>query len=88
MCVPGVDFSPSAAALIEGKLFLDVVTAVEAEAMPFAVCSTLQLLQQENDGVVDDTEHPRPAHPAQRKLLQMEACSGFEDAVNHRTPSD
>lgn len=86
MSVPCVDFRTSAATRIEGKLFLDVITAVEAEAVAFAVCGTLQLLQQEDDSVVDDTKHPRPAHPTQRQLLQVEACSSFQDAVNHRTP--
>lgn len=66
MSVPCVDFRTSAATRIEGKLFLNVVTAVEAEAVAFAICGTLQLLQQEDDGIVDDTEHPRTAHPAQR----------------------
>lgn len=88
MSVPCVDFRTSAATRIEGKLFLDVITAVEAETVAFAVCGTLQLLQEEDDGIVDDTEHPGPAHPAQRQLLQVETCSSFQDAVNHRTPGN
>lgn len=88
MSVPCVNFRASAATRIDGKLFLDVIAAVEAEAVVFAVCGTLQLLQQEDDGIVDDTKHPRPAHPAQRQLLQVEACPSFEDAVNHCTPGD
>ena len=59
---------------------------MEAEAMAFAVGGTMQLLQQEDDGIVNDAEHPRPAHPAQRQLLQVEACTGLKDAVNHRSP--
>lgn len=88
MSVPCVDFSSGAAARVEGELFLDVIASVEAEAMVFAVRGALQLLQQEDDGVVDDTEHPRPAHPAQGKLLQVEARPGFEDAVDHSAPRD
>lgn len=66
LSVPCVDFSSSAAARVDGQLFLDVVAAVEAEAVVFAVGGPLQLLQQEDDGIVDDAEHPRAAHPAQR----------------------
>lgn len=88
MYVPCIDFSPSTATGIKGKLFLDVITAVEAEAVPLAVRCALQLLKQEDDGIVDDAEHPRPAHPAQRQLLQVESGSSFEDAVNHRAPGN
>ena len=88
MLVPRVDFRSGAATWVEGKLFLDGVTAVEAEAVVLAVRRPLQLLQQEDDGVVDDTEHPRAAHPAQRQLLQVEACASFKDTVNHCTPGD
>lgn len=64
MSVPCADFSSGAATRVEGEFFLDVITSVEAEAVAFAVCGALQLLQQEDDGIVDDAEHPRPAHPA------------------------
>lgn len=86
MSAPRVDFSSCAAARVEGQLLLDVITAVEAKAMLFAVSGAFQLLQQEDDGVVDDAKHPRTAHHAQRKLLQVEVGSGFKDAVNHGTP--
>lgn len=86
--VPCVDFSSGAATRVEGKLFFDVVTAVEAETVVFAVCGPLQLLQQEDDSIVDHTKHPRPSHPAQRQLFQVEACSSFKDAVNHCPPGN
>lgn len=61
---------------------------MEAEAVALAAGGALQLLQQEDDGVVDDAHHPRAAHPAQRQLLQVEAGAGLQDAVRHRTPGD
>ena len=88
MLVPCVDFSSGAATRVERKLLFDVITAVEAEAVVFAGCGPLQLLQQEDDSIMDDAEHPRPSHPAQRQLLQMEACSSFKDTVNHCTPGN
>lgn len=55
MSLPGIDFRTSTAARIKGKFFFNVITAVEAEAVALAVRSTLQLLKQEDDSVVDDT---------------------------------
>lgn len=53
-----------------------------------AVCCTLQLLQQEDNGVVDNTEHSRAARASQGKLLQVEVCTGFKDTVDHCPPGD
>lgn len=88
MFVPCIDFSSGAATRVEGQLFLDVIAAVEAEAVVFAVRGPLQLLQQEDDGIVDDAEHPWPAHPAQRQLLEVEARPSFKDTVNHCAPGN
>lgn len=88
MSAPGVDFSSRAAARVERQLLLHQVAAVETEAVLLAVGSALQLLQQEDDGIVDDAEHPRAAHHSQRELLQVEVCSGFEDAVDHGPPGN
>lgn len=63
-------------------------TAVEAEAVALAVGCTLQLLQQENDSIVDDTHHPWTAHPAQGQLLQVEAGASFKNAVNYCPPGN
>lgn len=86
--LPCVDLRAGAAAWVDRQLLLQVVAAVEAEAVALAAGGALQLLQQEDDGVVDDAHHPRAAHPAQRQLLQVEARSGLQDAVCHRTPGD
>jgi len=85
---PCVDFSSRAAARVKWKLFLNVVTAVESEAVAFAVGRALQLLKQEDDSIMDDAEHPRAAHHTQRKLLQVEACPSFKDALNHGAPGN
>lgn len=61
---------------------------MEAEAVALAACSTLQLLQQEDDSIMDDTHHPRATHPAQRELLQVEAGTSLEDTINHCTPGN
>lgn len=86
--VPCVDLRAGAAAGVDRELLLQVFAAVEAEAVALAAGGTLQLLQQEDDGVVDDAHHPWPAHPAQRQLLQVEAGAGLQDPVRHRTPGD
>lgn len=64
MSVPCVDLGPSTATGVEGQLFLSVVTAVESEAVVFAAGSALQLLQQKDDRIMDNTQHARPTHPA------------------------
>lgn len=61
---PCVNFGSGAAARVERKLFFGVVAAVEAEAVPLAVGGALQLLQQEDDGVMDDTQDALAAHHA------------------------
>lgn len=71
--VPCVDFSTCTTTGVEWKVFFNVVTAVEAEAMALTVGSTLQLLQQEDNRIMDDPEHPRATHHTQRQLLQVAA---------------
>lgn len=83
---PRVDLRPRAAAGVERRLLLQRVAAVEAEAVAFAVGRALQLLQEEDDGVVDHAQDARAAHHAQRELLQVEGRSRLEDAVDHGAP--
>lgn len=85
---PWVDFRASAAAWIDGKLLLCVFTAVEAKAVVFAVCCTLQLLQQKDYGIVHNAEHSRATRSSQRHLLEVEVGTSFKNTVDHCPPGN
>lgn len=85
---PAVDFCSGTTTGIEWQLLLHFITAMEAEAVVFAVCCPLQLLQQEGDGVVDNTKHPGSAHDTERQMFQVKTSTGFKDTVDHSTPGN
>lgn len=46
---------------VDGRL-IRLLGLVEAEAVAPAVSGAVQLLQQEDDGLVDDSQHPQTVH--------------------------
>jgi len=63
---PGVDLCAGRAVGVDGRL-VGFLRLVEAEAVTATVSGAVQLLQQEDHGLVDDAQHPQPVHACEER---------------------
>lgn len=81
-----MELRAGAAAGVDGQVVLLAELFEEAEGVPLAVMGSLQLLQQERHGIVDQAQHVGARHPVAGQ--RPEPCNGpgLLHPVDHRLP--
>lgn len=86
--VPQVEFRAGTAARVDRQVVLLAELFEEAKGVPLAAMGSLQLLQQEDNGIVDQAQHVGARHPVASQ--RPEPCNGpgLLHPVDHRLPSN
>lgn len=84
--VPQVEFRAGAAAGVDGQVVLLAELFEEAKGVPLAAMGSLQLLQQEHHGIVDQAQQVGTRHPVAGQRPQPCNGPGLLHPVDHRLP--